>query len=52
MVAGGYRWLAGLSLVLCLVILPFAGAAVVLPPAVAGAAWLSRWVGRRNARNG
>jgi amino acid efflux transporter len=42
LLGGAYRWLAGLSLALCLMILPFAGAAVVLPAGVAAAVWLTR----------
>jgi amino acid efflux transporter len=42
LLGGRHRWLAGLSLVLCLTIFPFAGAALALPLAVAPAAWLYR----------
>jgi amino acid efflux transporter len=42
LLAGGAKLLAVISMLLCLVLLPFAGAFVSLPVAVAAAAWLFR----------
>ena len=42
LLAGGAKLLATISMLLCLVVFPFAGAFVVLPIAVAAIAWLYR----------
>jgi len=42
LLGGRARLLAAVGFVLCLIIFPFAGAALVLPPAVAVAAWAAR----------
>ena len=42
LLAGGAKLLATISMLLCLVVFPFAGAFVVLPIAVAATAWLYR----------
>lgn len=39
LLAGRARWMAGTSLLLCVAAFPFAGASMVLPLVVAGAAW-------------
>ncbi|MDQ3862842.1 MAG: amino acid permease [Actinomycetota bacterium] len=51
LLAGGARLLAVISLLLCLVVFPFAGAFVSLPVAVGAAAWLFRRLREYSGRN-
>ena len=48
LLAGGARLLAMISMLLCLVVFPFAGASVGLPAAVAAAAWSYRRLREQN----
>jgi amino acid efflux transporter len=51
LLAGGARLLAVISLLLCLVVFPFAGTFVSLPVAVGAAAWLFRRLREYSGRN-
>ena len=44
------RLMASIALLMCLAMVPFAGAFVFLPVAVAAAAWSYRWIRARGAK--